>query len=251
LKRFCVVFLLCLIPCFMLAAGCAKHKPEKTAEELAAEGQAFFEAKDYREAITAYERLRDWYPFSVHAKDAELKVADAYYLLEEYDQALAAYQTYYQLHPTDPQIPYVLYRIGRCDFDQMVSVDRDQTPAANALESFRRLINQFPDHEYAEKAEDHIQDCLENLAAKEHYVGKFYFKSEHYKAALHRFQSVVNDYPDFGLHAEAKEYIERCNALIAASAGEDDAEDEKLMPLKAEEEMRSLESGDGDMVWPE
>jgi len=240
LKRFCIVLCLCLIPCFMLAAGCAKHKPEKTADELAAEGLEYFEKGDYREAITSYERLRDWYPFSVYAKDAELKVADAYYLLEEYDQALVAYQTYYQLHPTDPRIPYVLYRIGRCDFDQMVSVDRDQTPAANALESFRRLIDQFPDHEYAAKAEEHIQECLENLAAKEHYVGKFYFKSKHYKAALHRFKAVVNDYPDFGLHAEAKEYIERCNALIASSAGEEDTDSGYEQPIVS-----------GGNVWPE
>ena len=240
MKRFWVIIFFCLISCFLFATGCAKHKPEKTADELAAEGLAYFEEKDYREAITSYERLRDWYPFSVHAKDAELKVADAYFLLEEYDQALVAYRTYYQLHPSDPRIPYVLYRIGRCDFDQMVSVDRDQTPAANALESFRRLIDQFPDHEYAVKAEEHIQECLKNLAGKEHYVGKFYFKSKHYKAALHRFQSVVNDYPDFGLHAEAKEYIERCNDLIAASAGEQDSDKGYEQPIVS----------DGN-VWPE
>jgi outer membrane protein assembly factor BamD len=241
LKRFCVVFLFCFIPFFMMAAGCAKHKPEKTAEELAVEGQAFFEQKDYREAIDSYERLRDWYPFSVHAKDAKLKVADAYFLLEEYDQAITAYQTYYQLHPTDPQIPYVLYQIGRCDFDRMVSIDRDQTPAANALESFRSLIAQFPDSEYAARAEDHIQDCLQNLAAKEHYIGTFYFNSKNYKAALHRFQSVVDDYPDFGLHAEAREYIERSKALIAASADAEDAEGEDVRPKEAE----------GGPVWPE
>ncbi len=241
MKRFCIVFLFCFIPSFMVVAGCAKHKAEKTAEELAVEGQAFFEQKKYREAINTYERLRDWYPFSVHAKEAKLKVADAHYQLEEYDQAIVAYQTYYQLHPTDSQIPYVLYQIGRCDFDRMVSIDRDQTPAANALESFRSLIVQFPDSEYATKAKDHIQDCLENLAAKEHYIGKFYFKSKHYKAALHRFQSVINDYPDFGLHAEAAEYIERCKALIAASAGKEGAGEMELRPKEAE----------GGLLWPE
>jgi len=239
LKRFWIILFFCLTLCFILATGCAKHKPEKTADELAAEGLEYFEQKDYQEAITSYERLRDWYPFSVHAKDAELKVADAYYRLEEYDQALVAYRTYYQLHPTDPQVPYVLYQIGRCDFDQILSIDRDQTPAANAMESFRLLITQFPDHEYAIQAKAHIDTCLENLAAKEHYVGKFYFKSEHYKAALQRFQVVVNDYPDFGLHAEAADYIERCNALIAASAGADDTE----------EGSRPMETGESP--WPE
>ena len=118
MKRFAIVFFISVITCVILVSGCAKHRAEKTAEELAVEGQSLFEQKDYREAINTYERLRDWYPFSVHAKEAKLRVADAHYLLEEYDQAIVAYQTYYQLHPTDSQIPYVLYQIGRCDLRQ-------------------------------------------------------------------------------------------------------------------------------------
>jgi outer membrane protein assembly factor BamD len=53
------------------------------------------------------------------------------------------------------------------------------------------------------------------------YVGKFYFKSRHYKAARERFVSVIKNYPDFGLHQEARDYIDQCNTHMAEIIGSD------------------------------
>ncbi len=212
IARFLVVLLL-------IFTACAKHKEEKTAEQLAAEGRTYFEKKNYKSAIESYEKLKDWYPFSVHAKEAELKIADSHYFLEEYEQAIAAYNEFVQLHPRDPQIPYVLYQIGRCYYDQLESPDRDQTPALNAVDAFRNLQLQFPDSPYAQEVNAYIDECLKNLAEKDMYVGKFYFNSRHYKAAKQRFLSVIQNYPDYGLHQEAKAYIDECDAHLAKIIG--------------------------------
>lgn len=206
---------------FLLIPACTKHKQEKTAEQLVEEGRTYFEKKKYQEAITSYEKLKDWYPFSEHAKEAELKVADAHFNLKEYDQAIAAYKDFSQLHPSDPQAPYVLYQIGKCYYDQLEPPDRDQTSTLNAIDAFRNLIVAFPESEYAKQAQTQIDECMKNLAEKDMYVGKFYFKSKHYKAAMDRFTSVVKNYPDFGLHKEAREYMERCQANINKMQGKD------------------------------
>ena len=60
-------------------------KQEKTAAELVEQGRAEFADADYKKAIEAYRKLKDWYPFSQYAKEAELKIADAHYRLEEYE----------------------------------------------------------------------------------------------------------------------------------------------------------------------
>jgi len=212
-------FLIFCMAALLLMPACTKHKQEKTADQLAEEGKTNFEKKNYKDAITAYEKLKDWYPFSVHAKDAELKVADSHYNLKEYDQAIAAYKEFSQLHPSDPQGPYVLYQIGKCYYDQLETPDRDQTATLNAIDAFRNLIVAYPDSEYAKQSQTHITECLKNLAEKDMYVGKFYYKSKHYKAAMDRFLSVVKNYPDFGFQQEAREYIERCQALMKETAG--------------------------------
>jgi outer membrane protein assembly factor BamD len=207
--------ILCLIflPTFWGCAG-KEVKDAKPAQVLAEEGMAEFNNEDYRKSILTFGKLKDWYPFSKLATVAELKIADANYHIREYQSAIMAYQEFENLHPTNEAIPYVIYQIGRCWFDQMNTIDRDQTYARKALESFRRLRRQFPEDAYAVKAGEHIDVCQRSLAEHEYYVGVFYFKGKHYKAALGRFNGVLTRYPDVGVHRKALEYIAKCEEKI-------------------------------------
>ncbi len=212
----------------VLMAGCSWSKPkaEKTAEELAVDGQAYFEDEKYEKAISSYKKLKDWYPFSAHVKDAELKIADAHYRMEAYDEAILAYNAYERLHPNDEKVPYVIYQTGRCDFDRMETIKRDATATHQALMSFQRLVQQFPESEYAEKAADHINICRRHLAAKEMDIGRFYFKMEKYAAALDRFAGVVTAYPDLEVQQQALDEIAKCRAAMEAEAAREQAESE-------------------------
>ena len=51
------------------------------------------------------------------------------------------------------------------------------------------------------------------------YVGMFYYKAKHYKAALERFKTVVKSYPDLGVHRKALDYIALCQAKIDGTVG--------------------------------
>lgn len=206
-----------------ILSGCAwfgKDEPEKQAYELAQDGMQDYENGDYSDAIKNFEQLKDWYPFSKYAILAELKIADAHYQLFQYAEAIQAYEEFEQLHPRNEAIAYVIYQIGRCYYDQIDSIDRDQTPARKALEVFRRLTSQYPDDPYAAQSKTHIEKCLQNLAEHEFYVGRFYFHSKHYPAALKRFMAVISDYPDVGIHYRALKYIAQCEALAARATEE-------------------------------
>ena len=80
----------------------------------------------------------------------------SHYHLKEYEDAIFAYEEFIGLHPRNEAIPYVLYQIGRCYFDQMDTIDRDQSVTRKALESFRLLKKQYPENEYALKVEEHM-----------------------------------------------------------------------------------------------
>jgi outer membrane protein assembly factor BamD len=196
--------------------GCTflEPKEEKPAHELASDGMEEFKKENYKKAIESFEKLRDWYPFSKFAILAELKIADSHYYLKEYEEAVFAYEEFEGLHPSNEVIPYVIYQIGLCYFEQIDTIDRDQTSSSKALDIFKRLNQQFPENEYALKAGEYINICLKNLAEREFYVGLFYYKSKHYKAALHRFRKVIKNYPDIGIHQKTLEYIALCEALL-------------------------------------
>ncbi len=212
MKRILVLGLISLL----LVSGCAwfESKEEKTAQELASDGMDQFNSGKYKESIESFEKLKDWYPFSKFAILAELKTADAYYNIKEYEESVASYEEFESLHPRNEAIPYVIFQIGLCYFEQIDTIDRDQTPAKKALNTFKRLKKQFPGDSYTIKGEEHIKKCLKSLAGHELYVGLFYFKSKHYKAALSRFKSVLTKYSDVGVHQMALQHIATCEALL-------------------------------------
>jgi outer membrane protein assembly factor BamD len=199
---------------FLSGCSCFQKKDEKSAQELSLEGMEEYQKGNYSLAIQSFEKLKDWYPFSKFAILAELKIADAHYRLNHYDEAILAYEEFEGLHPKNESIPYVIYQIGRCYFDQIDAVDRDQSSTKKALDTFKRLQRQFPNHSYSKRADAHIHKCLQSLAGHEFYVGHFYFKTKRYKAALKRFEKILYDYPDVGIHQKAIEYIVRCETIL-------------------------------------
>ncbi len=218
-------FLFVGITILFLVSGCSALKKAwnaiagddeiGSAQQLAWDGMDAFEDGDYDDAIDNFQQLKDLYPFSKYAILAELKIADAHYHLEQYEEAIFAYEEFEKLHPRNEAIPYVIYQIGRCYFDQIDTIDRDQMPARKALETFQRLNKQFPEDQYARSGAEHIPKCIKSLAGNDFYIGLFYYKSKHYKAALSRFMSVLSNYPDVGYHQDALEYIAICEASLS------------------------------------
>lgn len=210
------IFLLCLA---LMLSGCAmfeeSHRMEKSAEQLAAEGASAFMNEDYKDAVKAYTDLKDWYPFSKYAILAELKIADAHFHLEAYDEAVVAYEQFEKMHPRNEAIPYVIHQIGLCWFNQMDTVDRDHSPARNAMAQFQRLMEQFPDSEYAQKAPKQINVCIDNIAGHELYVAEYYFKTEQYRAALERFEYIVEYFPGTEQSKQALNRIPETAGLAA------------------------------------
>ncbi|MCF8112543.1 MAG: outer membrane protein assembly factor BamD [Desulfotignum sp.] len=213
-----LLFLVCLV---FFVSGCAlfedSRRMEKTAEQLAAEGSSAFMQEKYKNAVKAYTDLKDWYPFSKYAILAELKIADAHFQLKEYDQAILAYEQFEKMHPRNEAVPYVINQIGMSWYNQMDTVDRDITPAKNAMAQFKRLMEQFPDNEYAKKAPDLISECIDKIAGHELYVAKFYMKTGRYQGALKRFEYIVEYYPGTDQSETALNLIPECAALAEAA----------------------------------
>jgi outer membrane protein assembly factor BamD len=82
-----------------------------SAQELAWDGMDAYENGNYGKAIDKFQRLKDYYPFSKYAILAELKIADAHYQREEYEEAIFAYENFENLHPRNEATPYVIYQI--------------------------------------------------------------------------------------------------------------------------------------------
>ena len=205
----------------LLIAGCSLFEEdsgmEKNADQLVSEGSSAFMAKDYKTAKKAFTALKDWYPFSRYAILAELKIADSHFHLEEYAEAIMAYEEFEKMHPKNEAVPYVIYQNGLSWFKQLDTIDRDHTPARKALAQFNRLKDQFPDSEYSRKADEKFNKCMGHLSGHELYVADFYMRTKKYEAALKRYEYLIEHFPDSKESREALNKISLARQLARDS----------------------------------
>lgn len=171
-------------------------KPDATAEMLFEEGMGFLNNKRYVLAIDRFQRIKTDHPFSPQLVPAELKIAEAYYLNKQYPEAIAAFKEFQSLHPTNENIPFVIYHLGLAHFDQFTSIDRDQKMTETAKGYFETVAKNHAASPYAEPAKEKLAQCLEYLAEHEFIVGSFYLREKKYPAARERFEEIVRRYPD-------------------------------------------------------
>lgn len=170
--------------------------PEDTAQELFEAGMDAMGEKDYGDAQEYFTKIKDRFPFSPFALKAELALGDAYYLDGKYLLALDAYKEFEALHPTNEDIPYILYQIGNSNYALFESIDRRQENIKEGLEYFYRLQETYPGTKYADAAADLIVKSRRILAEHEVYVADFFWRTEQYGPAWHRYQYVVENFSD-------------------------------------------------------
>ncbi len=218
-KRFCLFLAgICL---FMLPSGCGVwthffgSDTEPSPAELMSEGRDKFNAGEFEGATEIFQKVKDRYPYSKDALEAELKMADALYQRDLYDEAYEEYAEFEKLHPKNPQIPYVIFQEGMCFYQQSSTIDRDQSHTLRAREEFERVIKRYKNSPYANMARRKLRESLVNMAEHEIYVGNFYYRTGKYDAAMARYMYVIDHFPDLGQYYEAIENIKKCKEEIA------------------------------------
>jgi outer membrane protein assembly factor BamD len=200
-------------------------KPDPSAEALYEEGTRFYAEKRYLRAIDTLTKLKTDHPFSPQLTDAELKIADSYYLNQQYPEAINAFKEFHSMHPTNENIAFVVYRLGQAHLDQFTSIERDQKNTELAKGYFENVITNYPKSPYASAAREQLAKSVGYLAEHEFNVASFYFQQEKYPAARERFEEIVRKYPGTPVAARSlfflgESYRKEKNNLKAALAYE-------------------------------
>ncbi len=164
--------------------------------------------KKFQQAIDCLEIFKSRFSNNPYVLDAELRIADAYFRKKEYLLAAETYQLFTKLHPTSPKLDYAYYRMGLSYLhDTPKQIDRDQENLPAAIDAFAIVFNQFPESPYAKMSKVKYDEARKLIAKRHLYIGKFYYKSGEYRAAIPRFEEVFNKFPGLGLEESALYYI--------------------------------------------
>lgn len=177
----------------------------RTAEALVGDARSFLEQKKWLRAREILLFLEDNERALDVQDEVKLLLADSYYGeggTLNWVEALARYRTFMTFFPRHPEVPRAQYRIGMCYMNQAPKSNRDQSTTDNALYEFQKLIELYPNSNWADEAQARIQEARGLLADHEFEVARFYLERGHNEAAAGRFQGILSEFPDYEQKAE-------------------------------------------------
>ncbi len=122
-------------------------------------------------------------------------------------EAIASYEEFVKLYPKHDLAPYAFYMLGECYRIQVKSPEKDLTYLKKASEYYKKVMEKFPQSDYAKKARERIRDVEELMARHEFVVGSFYYRLRKYNAAAGRFKYIVDRYKNTSVYYKALYYL--------------------------------------------
>jgi outer membrane protein assembly factor BamD len=183
----------------LFLASCSSTRPSgKTeAEILYKEAQMLMEDGRYLMATEKLNSLRSKFPYSYYATHSELLQADILFEQENFVEAAASYILFKDFHPRHKRISYVVWRIAESFNNQRpASYDRDLSPLYEAIKYYDELLRVYPKSEFSKGGREKIDECRLLLQKKEQYIADFYFKTDVYQAARHRYLDILKNFTD-------------------------------------------------------
>ncbi len=201
-----------LLISIFLFSGCTtvKEKENLSPDQLLTRGKQFAKKRDYIKAKASFIQILEDYPDSKERVPALMLLANATYRDEEYEEAKFHYKKFIELYPAKSYVDRAHFYKAMCDFRLMEISTRDQTNTHAALEGFDDFIKNFPKSPFHPKAIEKRNATLKVLAQSVFEIGKFYYRTGAYQAAISRLQGVMETYPNQG-------FIEEATFLIAES----------------------------------
>lgn len=185
-------------------------------------GLRALETGDYATSMETLQRVARGPSYIVYAPLARLRLADALFYQEKFDEAVEGYRGFIETSAGDPNLHYAYYRLAESrvkvisgDFFLVPPSDRrDQKRVRAALAALRDFTLRFPDSPYIVDALQ-MQDRMTAIVASfEMEVARFYMSRGKPVGAANRLQRLVTDVPTAQRLEDAR--IALVEALAAA-----------------------------------
>jgi len=195
---------------FLMIAGCS-GLPDKTDEtatwasqKLYSEAQGAMDSKDWGKCVKYFETLEGRDPFGPFTQQAQINVAYCNWRDGEQEAAKTAIDRFIKLHPDHPSIDYAYYLKGLITFNDDLGLfgrfshqdmsERDPQALRDSYDSFKVVVDKFPQSKYAPDAAQRMRYIVNALASHEVHTAQYYYNRGAYLAAVNRAQMAVQTY---------------------------------------------------------
>ena len=165
------------------------------------EGMEALEGGDVLYAAKKFNEAEILFPQGESAPKAALMAAYSYYTQDYYGDAIAELERFIKIYPLHKNLQYAYYLLAICYYEQIVDEKKDLQSIINAKKNFQVILDKYPNTEYAIDADFKLDLINDILAAKEMYIGLYYFDKKKWIPAINRFREITDNY-DTTIYAE-------------------------------------------------
>ena len=241
-----VVIICCLS---LLITGCASefnqvYKSGDAAYKYEYAKECFAMGK-FQQAATLLSEVVTVHKGREQAQESLYMLGMAEYCNRDYDAASATFRKYYSSYPKGDYAELASYYIGQSLYESVPEPRLDQSPTIGAINAYQNFIDNYPESDKREDAQQKLFELQDNLVKKELLSAQLYYNlggyfgninantESNYEACIITAQNALKDYPYTSMREEFALLIMKSKFELAENSSEErrveryrDAEDE-------------------------
>jgi outer membrane protein assembly factor BamD (BamD/ComL family) len=125
-------------------------------------GGRYYDQGDYRRGVEAFKKLVLSYPTTQQAPLAQLRMAECYESLKDFEAAARTYKEFIDNFSTHPELPRAFYKLGSA-YLLLGNERHNRDYFRRALPLFEQVIERFPSSQFCEPARKQLEYCKRML----------------------------------------------------------------------------------------
>ena len=116
------------------------------------------------------------------------------YTLNYYDEATLNLKRFIKIYPADKNVDYAHYLIAIIYYEQILDEEKDLDPLIKSKKEIETFLKKYPDTDYAMDLRFKLDLILNQMAAKEISIARYYINNDKWIPAIKRLKVVVEEY---------------------------------------------------------
>ncbi len=155
---------------------------------------ALLPARD--KAVEIFQAIVEDGPFSSQGELAQYKLGIAHLALEEYEQAVSAFEQLIERYPASPLVDDARFQLAQASLKGTFKPGYDQHATDQAVEELEVFVKEYPTSDLSPQALNRLQTLRERRAEHEFQVAQYYERRKQLASAILYYQSVVDQYAE-------------------------------------------------------
>ncbi|CAN5390652.1 outer membrane protein assembly factor BamD [soil metagenome] len=186
-------------------AGCGTVKKDnRDAETMYNDAMEDFNTSSWDAAVKGFQAIEARYPFGRIAQQSQINEAYALWKQGDSEKAIDTIDRFMKQYPDHQLVDYMIYLRGLVNFTNKIGFfgylsqqdpsERDPKALRDSYDSFRELLDRFPESKYAEDSRLRASYLIDLMAAYEVHVARYYYRRGAWLAAANRAQCAIKLY---------------------------------------------------------